>query len=477
MGETVKTKYTVAVETLKKIIESPSVSKIRSFILSDKYTVFLFVLATLTVITGTEVFGTMLFALIITFTMAVCDDYLPVFEGILFVICFAIRCKHSFDSFIKLWWMAPPIVIFFLLHFIINGIRLKSGKCTKGIVATSLAVTFGGIGSISAKEYFSSTSIFYIILLGFGMLLIYLYFSSQLKIRNPKDFADRFAKMMTVIILFLCVCLAEEYISRYAEFFKNPGVLPFQWRNNGSTILMLAMPFPFYFSVKKFGYFFIGILAYGAILCTGSRGGMLFGLIELMICILAMTIIDKRNRRKIIAIMSVGVIALAISLPFIADMLSYTLARFVTFSENEIRIGLIKRGIEDFISNPLFGKGIGYMGNSDIHHNAQFTLCWYHCSPIQVIGSFGILGIIAYGYLLYERIKLYVKNISFFNTIVFISYIGLELMSFVNPGIFSPFPYLFLVTVYFVIIEHFGGEHRKKELSNIMQGITSEVEQ
>ena len=40
-----------------------------------------------------------------------------------------------------------------------------------------------------------------------------------------------------------------------------------------------------------------------------------------------------------------------------------------------------------------------------------------------------------------------------FNMTVFLSYISLELMSLVNPGIFSPIPYLLIVTMFFAIVE------------------------
>jgi hypothetical protein len=53
---------------------------------------------------------------------------------------------------------------------------------------------------------------------------------------------------------------------------------------------------------------------------------------------------------------------------------------------------------------------------------------------------------------------------------MFISYIGLELMSLVNPGIFAPFPYLFLITLYFVMMERCNNDADKNVLSKIMKG-------
>ncbi|MGN0573994.1 MAG: O-antigen ligase family protein [Acutalibacteraceae bacterium] len=443
--------------------------KIRKFLISDWYAAALLAIACAVIFTGSEVFGTMFFALIIGVTMALTEDLMPALEAIMVTVCFAIRCKHSFDDFMELWWLVPPIVILVLFHFIHYRSPLKKGACFYGIAAASVAVTLGGLGKITAREYFNPNSLFYVFMLGFGMLIIYMYMSGALKIRENYVFSDRFAKLMTLVIIMLCLCIFEEYISRLPELHGNFDILPFQWRNNASTLLMLAMPFPFYLSAKKFGWFFIGMLSYTAILFSGSRGGMIFGAIELGICFVVMFIIDKKHRVPIAAITAVCLITAFILRHFLFDMLSYTIERLMNPAENAIRLQLIPRGIEDFKSNPLFGRGLGYMGNNDVHHNAEFTLCWYHCSPIQIIGSFGLLGVAAYGFLIFQRIKVLVKNFTFFNIIIFISYIGLEMMSFVNPGIFAPFPYLFLATTYFVIIERCNDDKDKKALSELIK--------
>ena len=132
----------------------------------------------------------------------------------------------------------------------------------------------------------------------------------------------------------------------------------------------------------------------------------------------------------------------------------------------------MERGIEDFKANPLFGRGIGYMGNRDIHHSAKHTLCWYHCSVIQVIASMGITGVAAYTFLNIQRIRCFIKNISFFSLILFTAFIGLEMMSLVNPGVFAPFPYLMFATIYFAAMECCGKSG--KSLREMMKGAENE---
>ena len=93
------------------------------------------------------------------------------------------------------------------------------------------------------------------------------------------------------------------------------------------------------------------------------------------------------------------------------------------------------------------------MGNRDIFKNKDGALCWYHCEPIQIAASFGIIGIVVFLYQFIKRIKAIWQKKTLFSLTVFLSYIGLELMSLVNPGILCPMPYLLLITLFLVIIE------------------------
>ena len=444
--------------------------RIKKFLVSDWFTAILLVSAVGIVFGSAEIIGTVVFVLIFGVTMALTDDWMPLLQIIMFTTCFAIRCKNSFSTFLGYWWVVPIMVVLIVIHFVRFRAKFSKGMCFNGILATSIAVTLGGVGIITFKEYFFYTSIFNIFMLGFAMLIIYSFMSATLKARDEYSFGEKFSKMMVCVICLIAVCLFEEYFSNRKLLANGFEIIPFQWRNNGATILMLAMPFAFYLSAKDFGFFFVGIIDYVLILFTGSRGGMLFGVVELIICIVVMFILDKRHRPAIAAMIGVALVVTALTYRTWIDMMSYTLLRLIDPDENSIRLQLISRGIEDFKANPLFGRGIGYMGNRDVHKSADFALCWYHCSPVQVFASFGICGIAAYGYLIYLRIKTLLRNFTFFNIIMFLSYIGLELMSLVNPGIFAPFPYLFLITLYFVMMERCNNDADKKILPAIMKG-------
>ncbi|MBR3439794.1 MAG: hypothetical protein IKH13_09865, partial [Clostridia bacterium] len=128
------------------------------------------------------------------------------------------------------------------------------------------------------------------------------------------------------------------------------------------------------------------------------------------------------------------------------------------------RTGFIRRAVEDYRACPVFGRGIGYMGNRDIYPSRKFAANWYHSAPFQVIGSFGSLGILAFGYQFIRRNIIFWSKITYFSLAVFISYIGMFLMSLVNPGEFCPVPYELMIVVMFALIERHCPQNREKIL-------------
>ena len=204
---------------------------------------------------------------------------------------------------------------------------------------------------------------------------------------------------MVVVSCFLIFAIFEYYGEHWAKFIASPNVLPFQWRNNACTLLMIAMPFGFYLSKEKsLWYFLVPVMTCVAFVLSGSRGGLLFGLLEFLILVIYYSVVDSRHRWVYLSVLGIGLALGVVVLIKYSSLVSYTLSRFTSSKENFRRIGLWKRSVSDFLSNPVTGRGIGYMGNRDFHPSQVGQLCWYHSSIPQVIGSMGIVGILAYGY-------------------------------------------------------------------------------
>ena len=289
-----------------------------------------------------------------------------------------------------------------------------------------------------------------------GPLIILIYVLLSGFINDVDGLDERLAKIFITVACFLIFAIFEYYGEHWSKFISDPNILPFQWRNNASTILMLAMPFSFFMAKKKnFLYVLVALLSVVALVLSGSRGGFLFCLIEFLILIIYYCVTDAPHRKYYLAIIGIGIVGALVLVLKYASLFSYTIDRFASHKENFRRLGLWQRSLVDFKANPLFGRGIGYMGNRDLHPSAIGQLCWYHSSIPQVIGSFGIMGILCYGYQLICRLKFFKARDNMLSKTVFFSFLGLELMSLVNPGIFAP-AYLVIITMLFVFVEQFS---------------------
>ncbi len=434
-----------------------TLNKVRSFIDSDIFTVLMFLMALGVIILGVEIPGSIFFGFIIAIIVIVSPDVVSTFVPFFLLYAFAIRNKNSFDEYMGYLWCLPLVVFAILFHIIAyrKVFTAKRGELFIPICATSVVCILGGLGIATPQEYFTGTNIIYSLALGFFILFVYFIFGGVIGQgkNGEKPIDERLSKVFVVLTLFLFCAVIQYYAAHWEEFIMDPDILPFQWRNNACTLLMIAMPFCFYMSTKKFPYIITVLLSYFTIIMTGSRGGLLFGGIELVALIIYFAVVDKKHRKILLS--AAGVIAVAglVISPKLLYVMRYTLERFTSQGENAIRIGLWKRSVTDFLSNPIFGRGLGYMGNRDIHKSSLGTLCWYHSSIPQVIGSFGVAGILAYGYQMFCRLRMFWKRRSLFSRTIFWSFVGLELMSLVNPGVFAP-PFLVILTVLFIFAEN-----------------------
>ena len=221
--------------------------------------------------------------------------------------------------------------------------------------------------------------------------------------------------------------------------------------------MMFALPFPFYFGLKKWWHLIPGYLMYAAIMLTDSRGGMLMGTIEILAITIYVVVASQKHLPRLLAvgIMAVAAIAVINDWLGINELLNINalMKPDELITSDEPRIILFKRSIEDFKSNILFGRGLGYQGNTDAYNPKKGSLYFYHMMIPQIIGSMGLCGILGYGWQFILRVRTLFRRFNRFTVCLFISYIGLLLMSQVNPGEFVPLPYSLIAVTIFVIME------------------------
>ncbi len=422
------------------------------------------------------------FLILISALLFVCDDILATTLPFLLLCISVLPCYDSFSTFIKFVWLAPIPLGALIFHFVRYRRPITAGAGIWGHIGVTVAVICGGIGTISLGEYFSGSSMFYIVMLGLGMGVAYLLMRSQIKNRTDYDIREKLITVMLIAGFFACfevLCLVGRAIVRYdltveqiLSYFVSPRSdvtldigKTLQPSNNLSTFLMIFLPVTFYRAVKRNpAYLLASLFFFACMYLTKSRSGLLLGAAEFVLCIIVFSLFVK-NRALKYTFFSLGVIILIIGSIF---GIRYFF-RADIIKTGEVRFDLIRRSVEDFLGNPIFGQGIGSRSNADLYPGKTGTIIWYHMMIPQVIGSMGLVGILGYGLQLFERIRLTVKKLNPYTVVFFMCYLGLLMMSQLNPGEFCPLPYGLIAVLLFIMIENEPDRKPKNANNNILE--------
>jgi O-antigen ligase len=181
--------------------------------------------------------------------------------------------------------------------------------------------------------------------------------------------------------------------------------------NSMAATLVLGLPFVF-FVMKSYRSRLVWLLlgaiflvSLWTIVISGSRGGMLGGIV--MLTLLAMT-----TRYKVPALV-VGVLLIA---GIAAVMPEQYVERFASIARYDVlddgtgaahsaqgRIKGLKIGFEILLERPLTGVGIGCFGLYNYQHHGSWLQA--HNLPGQLMGELGLLGLLAFGYFVYKLIS------------------------------------------------------------------------
>ena len=130
-------------------------------------------------------------------------------------------------------------------------------------------------------------------------------------------------------------------------------------------------------------------------------------------------------------------------------MINTLLDRGIDSSE---RIELYKEAWTLFKEHPIFGVGKGYVG-SIIEPNAM-NVYWFHSTIMQVLACMGIVGLVAYIYYYWVRLKILFEHINHsFNLFILAVWVGFEGYSLINPNTFMAYPFMMLIIVMTLLLE------------------------
>ena len=450
--------------------------------LSPLMIIMQFLFACLVVYMREEYLGVSLFGYWIAFLLFVCSDLLAILPPTLFLAVFVTHCHNSADKFLSFVIpMASVLVVMLLLHFILYARRPVIGRSFYGLCAVAIATSLSGLGTITAEEVMTPFSLYYIVFLGVGMVVLYLLIQSIFRERKEYDVYGKLITVLYFMGIFAALLICNYYRTWNGTMTNINGqnlghfdgtlweyltvekkLVYFQAKNNLSTFILFALPCPFYFAVTKNRLHVLSaIFMYVCLAFSGSRGGLLMGTVLFVLCLIYLIIFDRKFRWGWVILSILGIAAGVRGAFFLVEFYDINnLNEIVTGSAT--RMAILKRSIHNFLDHPIFGIGLTSHANRDLYSPLKGAMSWYHMMIPQIYGSMGIVGIAAWTYHIGIRFSILLHRFNAYKAFIGLSYAGLFLMSQVNPGEFCPIPYGLLAVLLFVFAER---KNRSEDLA------------
>lgn len=329
----------------------------------------------------------------------------------------------------------------------------RPGRFDRSLLAVSAATALGGAGVIPAREYFAPLGLYYVLGLGLLLLLLYRVFRAEPGRKRTYDLTRRFLALLYAAGLFTAALVADRYRPYLDFFFRELQVIYIPCRNYFANMLLLALPAPFYF-LQESRIHLLGIaLLAGAALLTGSRSALVFLPVMTVLCAVFCAGLCGASRRWQTGFgLLLGSMALLLTLLAAKTLFLSRMTDGQLFSTEDSRLTFLRLAWQDLLSHPLTGQGLASMRNRDVFLGVAGSIVWYHNYFAQILGSMGVVGAAAYGWLLRDRLRL-LRRLRGRQQALFLCYLSMLLVSLTNPGEFSPLPQAALTVLLFAVAE------------------------
>ena len=419
----------------------------------------LFIVSLFALLTDTQLPVMYLLVAVVVLLLVFCDDLLSIVCPVLCVFLLSTKYYTNYTQLIPyVPYAAVPVALAIVFNLVHYRRPFVNGRFTPPLCAVSVALLVGGIGTISAKDYFSPVSIYNMLGLGVAMLLLYFLANSRLENKRDYDRVERMADILFTAGLVASAVVLIFYAFNLERFIEKGSVLFFKPRNYVASVLLMTLPSSCLLIERRR----IHLIGYAvmclALVMSGSRSGLLFGAMigfvsGLYICHLRRESIAEHKWYNWAFLILVAVLCY-VGVKYIPALYSSRLVEGSIISSSETRVSFIELGIKDFLDRPINGVGLGNTKNIEIFKAIiPGSLVYYHNAVIQVMASMGVIGVMAYCWLFGERMRLIVTNLRSKQIIFGFSYAGILAMSMTNPGIFCPFPEAALLIIMFSIAE------------------------
>lgn len=302
---------------------------------------------------------------------------------------------------LQIGYCAGIIVFLLLVRMIYNlATRPKNGspRLWLGLTVLSCAYLLGG----AFTKYYCANTVIYSLLNILCIALLYFTFRYAI---DPKSLNKGY------IFRLLCVLGGVILIQIVAMYFRegavvdgvsNRGVLGTGWGHYNTVGCAMAMCAcaPLYFAAtKKHGWLFtaLAILFMLGVVLTQSRGSILFGGIVFIVA-LVYSLVKAQKRDRIVSLILIGVCVLAAivtGICFFDKVKEFFESMLELKADPNGRLELFQEAWHYFLSSPAVGVGWG--GDEWFVKGGNIFLFFKaHNTPLQLLGSLGIVGALAY---------------------------------------------------------------------------------
>lgn len=454
--------------------------KFEGFILSELFAPLIFLVTYGLIVLDLPVAAIVLLVLVGCMICLSSEDLVPLLLPLFLIFCVFFICLEDFSAdYIWVFLALLPCASVLIYRFVRSFRRIRLGIGFPGLIFVSLALMLGGIGAIPASEYFAVGSLYYMFFLGPMMVFIYLLAKASAGAPRSYCVGDKIAAAFYLVAVFLAFLVLRAYVMHLDILFGGQEIedlireaLP--WRNIAANMSVACFPFIFYYARKHNPiHAAVACLLYLVMLSSGSRGAALCGALVLLAGFVYLAWGRRRTVLVLLGILAAGLVAAFLLRSQIAHLLDvfFGFHNFGTNGDhfveldgfnllNETRYKMLLRSFEDFFANPVFGQGLGAMNNTDIYAPpTDWHICWYHSAIPQIIGSLGLVGILAYGYQFFFRVRLILlAERDAYTGALALGYFAIIAYSMIDPGVFVPLPYAFLAVLLTVFLENRAGE-------------------
>ena len=325
-------------------------------------------------------------------------------------------------------------------------------KLLIGMLLLALSYFLSGIGRDHYKELFASNFVFVILQVVSIIALYYIFTATVNWKKTSKDF---FAWLGLIMGLTICLQVAylfvQNDITQTGSIEKYKLITGWGMSNNIGALIAISIPFAFYLAcTKKHNYIYLGlsVVLLITLIATCSRASILCGVFIYFASFIVAGI--KTNHRKSFWISSSVIFTIFILAIIVFRNTIFDLFKLMpNMLDDNGRFPIYKEGWKNFLTNPIFGRGFTfYEGDylpydfSELQEFSSFFPPRWHNTPIQILSSCGIVGMIGYLIHRWQTVKLFFKKPSLEKTFIGFSILTLLLMSLLDCHFFNLGPTL-----------------------------------